>query len=112
MDTEGGEGLSSALAETDIAQARLLGNIEDVGDGVGDVVPGKVVNGVVPEFCGVGVVVDGLFGVLVAAVVAEPDVEAEFDEGESERALRGGEAHPYLRVHEKSMVQIDDRLPG
>ncbi len=96
MDAEGCERLGGALAEADIAEAGLLGHLEDIRDGVGDVVPGKVIDAVVPELGRVGVVVDGLLGVLVAAVVAKPDVEAELDKGEGEGALGGGEADPYL----------------
>ena len=44
MDAEGGECLGGALAEANVAERRCLGNIEDVVDGVGNVMPGKVVN--------------------------------------------------------------------
>ena len=48
---------------------------------------------------------DGLLGVLVTAVVTQPDVEAKFNEGESKRTLGACETNPDLGVHEQAMVE-------
>lgn len=52
--------MSGTLTEADITQAGFLGNAQDVGDGVGDVVPGEVINAVVPEFVRIRVMVNRL----------------------------------------------------
>ena len=109
---ESSEGLRGALTEADIAQTGLLGNLQDVLDGVRDVMPGKVVDTVVPELGRGGTVVNGLFGVLVAAVVAKPDVETQLSKGEGNGSFRGSEADPALRVHEKPMMEVHDWLAG
>ena len=90
------EGLSGALAEADIAKTWLLGDSENILDGVGDIMPGKVVYTVVPELDGIWVVMDGLLGVLIATVVTQPHVEAKLDESEGKRAFGVGEADPHL----------------
>ena len=100
------------MAEADITQAGLLGDLEDILYGVGDVVPCEIVYAVVPEFGGVGVVVNGFLGVLVATVVTHPHVETELDKGEGERALGARETYPDLGVHEKAMMEVDDRFMG
>jgi hypothetical protein len=41
--TESGESLGCALAEADIADCLGLGAIEDVMDGIGDVVPSEII---------------------------------------------------------------------
>jgi hypothetical protein len=63
--------LGGALGEADVGEGGLRGGLEDVADAVGDVVEGELVDGEVPEFERVWRGVDRLFGVLVAAVVAE-----------------------------------------
>lgn len=72
--------------------------------------PGKIVNAIVPELGRVGVVVDRLLGILVAAIVAQPNIETHFNKGEREATLRVGQADPNLGVHEQTMVEVDDRL--
>ena len=51
---------------------------------------------------------DAFFGVLVAAVVAEPDIVAAVDEGEGQAALAGGQTDPDVAVHHKAVVEVDD----
>jgi hypothetical protein len=63
--------LGGALGEADVGEGGLRRGLEDVADAVGDVVEGELVDGEVPEFERVWRGVDRLFGVLVAAVVAE-----------------------------------------
>lgn len=110
--TEGGESLSGALAESDIAEALCVSEVEDVLDRVGDITPGKVVDAEVPEFGGVWVVVNRFLRVLVASVVTQPNVEAQFGENEGKRALGVCEAYPDFGIHEKTMVEVYDRLVG
>ena len=90
MDAEGSEGLRGTLAETNVAQTGLLGYVEDVGDGIGDVMPGEVVYAVVPKLGRVWVMVDRLLGVFVATIIAQPNVKPQFNEGEGEAALGVG----------------------
>ena len=75
MNTERSECLSSTLAETDVADAWFLGDVDDVFNRVRNVVPSEVVNAEVPKLGRVRVVMDRLLGVLVPPVVAQPDVE-------------------------------------
>ena len=75
MNTERSERLSSTLAETDVADAWFLGDVDDVFNRVRNVVPSEVVNAEVPKLGRVRVMMDGLLGVLVPPVVAQPDVE-------------------------------------
>lgn len=49
MDGETGKGLGGALGEADVGERLLAGGLEDVGDAVGDVVEGELVDGEVPE---------------------------------------------------------------
>ena len=60
MDGEGGKGLGRPLAETDVAETPRLGGVEDVGDGIRDVVPGEIVQRVVPKLFRVRIMVDAL----------------------------------------------------
>lgn len=112
MYAEGGESLSGALTESDIAEALRVSEVEDVLNRVGDVAPGKVVDAEIPKFGGVWVVVNGFLRVLIASVVTQPNVEAQFGENEGKRALGICEADPDLGVHEKTVVKIYDRLVG
>jgi len=52
--------------------------------------------------------VDGLFGVLVASIVAEPYVVTQLCKDEGNRAFCVCHTDPYFRVHEKTVVKIDD----
>lgn len=107
---ESGERLSGSLTESNVAEALRVGEAENVLYRVGDVAPCKVIDAEVPEFGRVRVVVDRLFGVFVAPIVAQPDVEAKFGQNERKRAFRVGEADPDFGVHEKTMVKVYDRL--
>lgn len=44
MDREGGKGLGGPLAETNVAETPRLGGVENIGNGIRDVVPGKVIH--------------------------------------------------------------------
>jgi hypothetical protein len=70
VNAEGGEGLGSPLAETNITETRGAGYLENIFNRVGYIVPGKVVDREVPKLGRAGVMVNGLFGVLVASIVA------------------------------------------
>lgn len=48
--------------------------------------------------------VDRLLGVLIAAVVAEPNIISKLHQNEGDGSLSRGKADPYLRVHQQSMV--------
>ena len=74
--------------------------------------PGEIVDAVVPKSRGVGIMVNGLLGVLVTAIITHPYVEAELDKSEGERAFGVGEAYPNLGVHEKTMVEVYYGLAG
>ena len=104
--------LSSALAESDVAQALLPCEVQYVFDGVGDVMPGEIVDAEIPELGRIWVVMDGLLRVLVSSIVPEPDVEALLDEDEGEDAVLRGQAEPDLAVHEETVMEVDDGLPG
>ena len=69
MNTQCGKGLRRTLTEADVAETRLLCHVKDVVDGLWDVMPGKVVDAVVPELGRVGVMIYRLLGVLIPAVV-------------------------------------------
>lgn len=110
MDAQRGKSLGGALAEANVAQARLMRRLEDVVDRVRDVVKGKLVHAEVPELCVGRGHVDVLLAVLVAAVVAEPDVVAALDELKGQTALAGRQTDPDVAVHHQAVVQIDDLL--
>ena len=74
--------------------------------------PREVVDAIIPELCAIWVMVDALLGVLVAAIVPEPDIEAQLDEGKGKAAGRISLADPNLAVHQQTMVQINDGLAG
>ena len=69
MDRKGSKRLSGPLAETDVAEILRLGDVENVVDGIRDVVPSKVVNRIVPELLRVWVILDALFRIFVASVI-------------------------------------------
>ena len=60
MNGEGSKGLSGALTETDVAEILRLGNFEDVRNGIRDVVPGEVIQRVVPKLFRVRIMVYAL----------------------------------------------------
>lgn len=76
MYAQRGEGLRGALAESDVAEAGRLRRVEDVLDGIRDVVPGELIDGEVPKLGAVRAGVDGLLRVLVASIVAQPHIKA------------------------------------
>jgi len=49
VNAKGSEGLGGPLTETNIAEIRSAGDLEDIFDRVGYIVPGKVVNREVPK---------------------------------------------------------------
>jgi hypothetical protein len=59
------------LREADVGERLLAGCLEDVGDAVGDVVEGELVDGEVPELQRGGRVMYRLLGVFVSTVVAQ-----------------------------------------
>ena len=96
--------MSGALTEPDVAETGCTGYLENIFDRVRDVMPRKVINGKVPKLERVGVMVDRLFGVLVATIVAEPHVITQLCENKGNRAFWACETNPYLGIHEKTMV--------
>jgi hypothetical protein len=53
---------------------------------------------------------DRLFGVLVSTIVAKPNIVTQLCEDEGDRTFRVCETNPNLWIHEKTMVEVDDRL--
>jgi hypothetical protein len=104
VNAEGSKGLSSALTETDVAETGCTGDLENIFDGIWDVMPCKIINGEVPKLERVGIMVDGLFGVLVAAIVAEPHIITQLCENKRDRTFWACETNPYLGIHEKAVV--------
>ena len=51
-----------------------------------------------------------LLGVLVAAIVAEPDVVAALHQLKGQASFLGRQAHPHLAIHHEAMVQVDNLL--
>jgi len=96
VNTQGSKGLSSALTETDVAETGCTGDLENMFYRVWDVVPRKVIDGKVPKLERVWIVVDRLFGVLVAAIVAEPDIITQLCENEGDRTFWACETNPYF----------------
>jgi hypothetical protein len=88
MDREGGKSLSGPLAETDVAETLRPSDVENVIDGIRDVVPGKVIHGIIPKLLRIWVVPDALFGVLVTSVVPQPDIKPKVDQDKGESAIR------------------------
>ena len=60
MDGEGSKGLSGSLAETDIAEVLRLGDVEDVRNRIRDVVPGEVIQRIVPKLFRIRIELDAL----------------------------------------------------
>jgi hypothetical protein len=93
---------------------------------------GKLIDGEIPKLEGSRRGIDGLFGVFVAAIVAElkltgsapsrtpaspclrletyPNVKAPLDQDKRQRALLVGEADPDFAVHQQAVVQVHDAL--
>ena len=108
VNAQSSKRLSSALTETNVAEIGCTGNLENIFNRVRDVMPRKIIDGEVPKLVRVGVMVDRLFGVLVSTVVAEPHVITQLCEYEGNRAFWVCETNPYFRIHEKTVVQVDD----
>ena len=85
-------------------------SLEDVGDGVWDVVEGELVHAEVPEAARGRGRVDAFLGVLVSTVVAEPDVVSALDQLKWQASLFVGQADPDLAVHHETVVEVDDLL--
>jgi hypothetical protein len=102
------KGLCGALGEADVGERGLVGRLEDVGNRVGDVAEGELIHAEVPEGACRGGRVDALLGVLVAAVVAEPDIVAALDQLKRQAALSLRLAHPDLAVHHQAVVHVHD----
>lgn len=49
MNAECGKCLRGALAETNVAHAVSLGDVQDIANRIRDIMPGEVVKAVVPE---------------------------------------------------------------
>jgi len=71
MNAQGSKRLSGTLGKPDIGQRRLIRSVQDVVDGVGDIVEGEVVDREIPELGRVGRVMNRLLRVFVATVVSE-----------------------------------------
>jgi hypothetical protein len=71
MDTQRGESLSSALREADVRQRRLLGCVQNVVDGIRDIVESEIIDAEIPELLGIRWVVDGFFRVFIATIISE-----------------------------------------
>ncbi len=85
-------------------------SLENVGDGIRNVVKGKLVHAEVPEAARGGRSVNALLRVLVSAVVAEPDIVSSFYQLKWQASLLVGQANPHLAVHHETMVEVDDLL--
>jgi hypothetical protein len=108
VNAQGSKGLRSSLTETNVTETGCTGNLEDIFNRVRDVMPRKVINGEVPKLVRVGVMVDRLFGVLVSTVVAKPHVITQLCENKGNGTFWACETNPYLGIHEKTVVQVDD----
>ncbi len=108
MDTECSESLSRPLTKANIADTGFVRDLENVLDGVGNVVPSEVIDTIVPEFGRIRIMVDGFLGILVSPIVTQPDIEAKFNQNKGDASPRGIEADPDLRVHEEAMVKVND----
>lgn len=75
MYAESGKRLRRSLTETNITYARGLGSVEDVVDSIRNVVPCKIIDTVVPEFRRIWPMMDRFLGVLVPAIVPEPNIK-------------------------------------
>lgn len=71
VDGQGSKRLGSALGEANVRQRGLAGGLENVGDGVGDVVEGELIHGEVPEGGRHRRAMSGLLRVLVATIVSK-----------------------------------------
>lgn len=71
MNAQCGKRLSRSLRESDIGQGRLMRSLEDVADGIRNIVECKIVHREIPEFVRVGRMVNRLFRVLVAAIISK-----------------------------------------
>ena len=85
-------------------------SLENVGNGVGNVVEGELVHAEVPEAARSRGSMDALLGVLVSAVVAEPDVVSSLHQLKRQASLLIGQANPDLAVHHQAVVEVDDLL--
>jgi len=56
--------------------------------------------------------VSRFLAVLVAPVVAEPDIVAVIDESKGQTPLFFGETDPDLTIHQQAVVEVNDRLAG
>lgn len=88
MNGEGRKRLSGTLAEADVANILRLGDVEDVINGIRDVVPCKVVNRIVPKLFRVRVIFHALFRIFVASVIPQPNVKPKVDQNKGESAIR------------------------
>ena len=80
MDRQRRKRLRRPLREPNVGQARLPRHLEDILDAIGDIVERKLVNGEVPEFIVQRRIPHRLLGILVAPVIAQPDIVATFDQ--------------------------------
>ena len=71
MDREGGESLCCTLREADVGQSWSRRSRENVGNTIGNVVKGKLIDAEVPEAHGGWRMVNGLLRVLVPTVISK-----------------------------------------
>ena len=76
MNAECSKCLRGALTEANIAQAVRVGDIQDIVNRIRNIMPGKVVEAVIPKLDRIRVVMNRLLGILVSSVIAQPYVEA------------------------------------
>lgn len=127
MDTQSSKSLCCALTEANVAETRYVGGVENVLDGVGDIMPCEIVNAEIPECGSIGTRFDGFFGVFVAAVVSQPNIKTcvsletfivkgveltSFHKNKRQGTLRVRQAHPHLTVHEQTVMKVHDRFPS
>jgi len=78
MDRKCCKSLCRALREANVRKSLLLSGTKDVVDRVGNVMESELIDRKVPELRRKGRELGGLFGILVASVVAELEGEVSF----------------------------------
>ena len=75
MDAQSSKSLCRALTEADVTQTWCVGDVENVLDGIRNIVPCKIVDAKIPECGSVRTSLDGFFGIFVSAVVSQPNIK-------------------------------------
>lgn len=88
----------------------MRGRGENVVYAIRNVVESELVHGEVPEISSGWGESCRFLAIFVSSVVSQPDIVAPFYQGKGEASLFFGNAHPYFTVHEKAVMEVDDRL--